>query len=163
MPCGVGPTGCCGCDSVLVRAAALRALLWKSNVPGVARPPCIELKIAWEFGLGAGNIDPPPPGVRPVLSDDSFGVGKLCLNCSSKYPFVLVGPGSIAGLSGPDRNELTQPGVPPTPKGAGDVRLATDGSPVNLPGVSAVVGAPKDCSKGLGSSWKWALAWRPLK
>lgn len=29
-----------------------------------------------ELGLGAGNIDPLPPGVKPDRNDDSFGVGK---------------------------------------------------------------------------------------
>ena len=48
---------------------------WNSAVLGVAIP-LWRLKRAWVFGLGAGNIDPPPPGVRPVRSDDSLGVGK---------------------------------------------------------------------------------------
>lgn len=51
--------------------------LWKSKVPGVAPPLCIELNIACELGLGAGNMEG-PPGVRPVLRmEDSLGVGKL--------------------------------------------------------------------------------------
>lgn len=54
-------------------------------MPGVARPLFdIELNIAEVPGLGAGNIDPPPPGVSPVRKEDSFGVGKLCRKPSSK-------------------------------------------------------------------------------
>jgi hypothetical protein len=56
-------------------AAALRAVRWKSIVPGVALGPVSCAKMACEFGLGAGNMDPLPPGVKPVRSDDSFGVG----------------------------------------------------------------------------------------
>lgn len=95
-------------------------------------------------------MDPPPPGVSPDLKDDSFGVGKLPRKSGSKYEFC--GPDSMAGLRGPDRNEFCQPGVPLTPTGAGDVRLASDGN-WPLGGVS-VAGFPNDCSNGLGSKWK---------
>lgn len=76
----------------------------------------------------------------------------------------FAGPVSIAGLSGPDLKELPscQPGVPSGPMGAGEVRLATEGRPGNLPGVS-VEGLPKDCSKGLGSNEKCVLLCCPLK
>lgn len=56
-------------------AAALMAVRWKSMVPGVAAEPASCAKRV-ELGLGAGNMDPLPPGVNPVLRDDSFGVGK---------------------------------------------------------------------------------------
>ena len=71
----------------------------------------------------------------------------------------------MAGLSGPDLSELPprcQPGVPSAPIGAGDVKLATEGSPGKPRGVS-VEGLPKDCSKGFGSSEKWVLLCCPLK
>nr|GFD55356.1 hypothetical protein [Tanacetum cinerariifolium] len=55
-------------------AAARIAACWKSPVPGVT-PALWRLKMAWVLGLGAGNIDPPPPGVRPVRREDSLGVG----------------------------------------------------------------------------------------
>lgn len=98
-------------------------------------------------------MEPPPPGVRPVRREDSFGVGKLPRKPSSKYPGPPVGPASIAGLNGPERREPCQPGVPPMPSGAGEVRLATEGrAPTNLPGVSA--GLANECSNGLGSSEK---------
>lgn len=66
----------------------------------------------------------------------------------------MAGPDNIAGLSGPVRSELTPQlkGVvaPPGRSDEGDVNAATDGSLVP-PGVSGAPGAPKDCSKGLGS------------
>jgi hypothetical protein len=62
---------------VLVAALALTPVLKKSSVFGVCAPIWMELKMTCEFGLGAGNMEPPPPGVRPVLRPDSFGVGKL--------------------------------------------------------------------------------------
>lgn len=60
----------------LVLAAAFMAVRWKSRVPGVAPPLWSCWKMACELGDGAGNMEPPPPGVSPVLSEDSLGVGK---------------------------------------------------------------------------------------
>jgi len=59
----------------------------------------------------------------------------------------LVGPASIAGLSGPDRKDPGQPGVAPPSKGAGDVRLVTPGNWV----FAGVSDEPKAFSNGLGS------------
>jgi hypothetical protein len=104
-------------------------------------------------------MDPPPPGVSPVLIDDSLGVGNPPLRCPSKRSFEPVGPVSIAGLSGPERREFGQLkpplDVPPGRRDAGDVRAATGGNS-DFPGVSTD-GLPKDCSKGLGSKEKWLL------
>jgi len=58
-----------------------------------------------------------------------------------------VGPGSIAGLNGPDLREF-QPGVMPG-NGEGEVMFATGGRIV-LPGVS-IEGLPNDCSNTFGS------------
>lgn len=62
----------------------------------------------------------------------------------------------MAGLRGPVRREPPPQlkGVTPLPgsNDDGDVRAATEGSLVP-PGVSGA-GAPKDCSKGLGSRFK---------
>lgn len=62
----------------------------------------------------------------------------------------------MAGLRGPVRREPPPQlkGVTPLPGSSddGDVRAATEGSLVP-PGVSGA-GAPKDCSKGLGSRFK---------
>lgn len=55
---------------------------------------------------------------------------------------------SIAGLSGPERNEPGQPGVLPGRSDAGEVKLVTPGS-CGLPGVSA--GFPNAFSNGFGS------------
>jgi len=70
----------------------------------------------------------------------------------------LVGPDSIAGLSGPVRSEPPPQvkGVTPVPgrREDGDVREATDGSLVP-PGVSGA--PPNDCSKGFGSKLRDAL------
>lgn len=82
ISCGwdVGAAGwgaCCAWACSRLAAAALRAVRWKSMVPGVAAVgPASWAKRACELGLGAGNMDPLPPGVRPVLNEDSFGVGK---------------------------------------------------------------------------------------
>lgn len=65
-------------------AAAFMAVRWKSSVDGVEAPPAICWKRAWELGLGAGNMEPPPPGVSPVRKEDSFGVGKLARSWPSK-------------------------------------------------------------------------------
>lgn len=60
----------------------------------------------------------------------------------------------MAGLNGPERNELGQlkpaDEPPPCKSEAGEVRAATEGS-IDFPGVSAAV-FPKDCSKGFGSN-----------
>lgn len=56
-------------------AAAFIAVRWKSMVLGVAPPLASCENKAWEFGVGAGNMDPLPPGVRPDRNEDSFGVG----------------------------------------------------------------------------------------
>lgn len=58
--------------------AALITVRWKSMVLGVAPPLASWAKRAWELGLGARNINPLPPGVKPVLKEDSLGVGKRC-------------------------------------------------------------------------------------
>ena len=52
-------------------------------VLGVGAGPASWPKRACEFGLGAGNMEPLPPGVSPVLSEDSFGVGKPRMWCVS--------------------------------------------------------------------------------
>ena len=52
--------------------------------------------------------------------------------------------------------------MPLGPRGAGEVRLATDGRPPNFPGVSAEAGLPKDCSNGLGSREKCELLEKEL-
>jgi len=66
----------------------------------------------------------------------------------------------MAGLSGPVRREPPPQlnGVTPVPgrREDGEVRAATDGSFVP-PGVSG--GAPKDCSKGLGSRLNEPVRW----
>lgn len=65
----------------------------------------------------------------------------------------------MAGLRGPERNELAQlnPLVELVPGIAGEARAATEGRS-DLPGVSAE-GWPKDCSNGLGSRKKCELSW----
>lgn len=130
---------------------AVRAVRWNSNVDGVAPPLCNCCSIDWAPGLGAGNIEPPPPGVRPVLREDSFGVGNPRPN-PSKISLEPAGPASIAGLSGPARSEFDQPSPPAVevPGSDGDVSAATGGRR-DLPGVSADGFPLKDCSKGLGS------------
>jgi hypothetical protein len=60
-------------------AAKLRAVRWKSSVLGVAPPALSEAKRADVPGLGAANMGPIPPGVKPDRIDDSLGVGKLPL------------------------------------------------------------------------------------
>jgi hypothetical protein len=66
---------------------------------------------------------------------------------------LLVGPVSIAGLNGPERNEPGQPGVTEGRSDAGDVKLVTPGN-CGLPGVSAGL-LPNAFSNGLGSLEKW--------
>lgn len=56
-------------------AAALIAVRWKSIVFGVAPPLANCAMNACEPGLGAGNMDPLPPGVSPDRRPDSLGVG----------------------------------------------------------------------------------------
>ncbi len=68
--CDVGAAAGSACWACFA-AAALTAVRWKSMVPGVAAVP----KRAG-FGLGTGNMDPLPPGVRPVRPEASFGDGK---------------------------------------------------------------------------------------
>jgi hypothetical protein len=145
-------------------AAALIAVLWKSSVPGVA-PPLASGPPNSGFGLAMGNIEPPPPGVNPVRSEDSLGVGKL-LKCASNRSLFPDGPDSMAGLSGPALSEFGQLNPaelgPPPRRDAGDVKAATGGNN-DFPGVS-VDELPKDCSNGLGSSAKdVVLLCRPEK
>lgn len=66
-----------------------------------------------------------------------------------------MGPGSIAGLRGPERSELDQlyPLLVLAPGIAGEVSSATDGRS-DLPGVSLVGSPLNDCSNGLGSREK---------
>lgn len=59
--------GCC----FLKAEAADNAVFWNSMVLGVEDPNCKKLP---EDGLGTGNIDPDPPGVKPLRIPDSFGV-----------------------------------------------------------------------------------------
>lgn len=70
-----------------------------------------------------------------------------------------MGPLSIAGLNGPDRNEFDQLYAPPVlglpDRSAGEVRAATDGS---FPDVSAA-GLRNDSSKRLGSKEYWPVLW----
>jgi hypothetical protein len=64
----------------------------------------------------------------------------------------------MAGLKGPERKEFVQvyPPVELAPGKAGEAMDATGGSN-DLPGVSSD-GAPKDCSKGLGSKENWLFS-----
>ncbi len=88
MSCGCEVTDCaaCGgpCSRFAAAAAAFMAVRWKSMVLGVTPPLCRWLKMpACELGLGAGNMDPLPPGVKPVRIEDSLGVGKPPRRCVS--------------------------------------------------------------------------------
>lgn len=122
-------------------------------MPGVAPPP----KNSELEGDGAGNMDPEPPGVSPLRIPDSLGVRPVRRwGLSKEREFeLLVGPCSMAGESGPLRNDDCPGQKPPDPRGAGDVIAATGGrsdfgvaSGSVLPGWEFVA---NDCSNGFGS------------
>lgn len=82
------------------------------------------------FGEGAGNMEPLPPGVSPVLMPDSFGVKPVRGRWLGSNALV-DGPWSIAGDKGPDRSDsrphpkADEP--PPLWSREGDSRAATLG------------------------------------
>jgi len=99
------------------------------------------------LGDGIGNIEPPPPGVRPERIPLSFGVSPDRIEGSK-----TEGPASIAGDKGPDLSELKPQLKEPPVIRFGDGEVIEDaGGSKTLPGVVPSF-TEKDCSKGFGSS-----------